>query len=155
MILQTFEDFAPGMTFTLGPVHVSRDDVVGFASEFDPQPMHLDEEAGRASMLGGLAGSGWHMTTLALRMLAEGALAKADVRGLLNIGDLRWRSPFYPDQDVRLAVEIGAQADVPGDADVGAVRFQISLVAPDGRVMMTMDPAYAIARQSARQERSA
>ena len=53
----TFEDFKPGHFMTLGPRHVSREEIIAFAIEFDPQPMHLDEEAARHSMLRGLAGS--------------------------------------------------------------------------------------------------
>ncbi len=60
MIL-TFEDFSPGRFGTFGPRHVSRDEIIAFASEFDPQPMHLDEAAAKHTMLRGLAGSGWHL----------------------------------------------------------------------------------------------
>ena len=55
-----FEDFVPGEVTTFGAYEVTKEEVIDFASQFDPQPFHLDEEAGRASMLGGLAASGWH-----------------------------------------------------------------------------------------------
>ncbi|HBF54844.1 MAG TPA: enoyl-CoA hydratase, partial [Afipia sp.] len=63
----TFEDFKPGHFGTFGPHHVSRDDIIAFASEFDPQPMHLDEEAAGRTILKGLSGSGWHMCSLLMR----------------------------------------------------------------------------------------
>src|SRR5262245_58570312 len=55
-----FEDFAEGQSLDLGSKTVTAEEIVEFAGEFDPQPMHLDEEAGKASLLGGLGASGWH-----------------------------------------------------------------------------------------------
>ena len=54
----TFEDFPQGHFGSFGPRFVSRDEIIAFASEFDPQPMHLDEQAALQSMLKGLSGSG-------------------------------------------------------------------------------------------------
>ena len=85
----TFEDFKPGHFMTLGPRRVVREEIIAFASEFDPQPMHLDDKAGRDSLLGGgLSGSGWHMCALAMRMQVDGYLntqqsRRARVRGAL------------------------------------------------------------------------
>jgi acyl dehydratase len=64
MTTLTFEDFKPGRFGTFGPRHVSREEILAFATEFDPQPMHLDEEAAKKSMLRGLSGSGWHLGSL-------------------------------------------------------------------------------------------
>lgn len=55
-----YEDMVEGSTLELGSKTVTAEEIIEFASEFDPQPMHLDEAAGRASLLGGLAASGWH-----------------------------------------------------------------------------------------------
>ena len=64
MTTLTFEDFKPGHFGTFGPRHVTREEILAFAAEFDPQPMHLDEEAAKRSMLKGLSGSGWHLCSL-------------------------------------------------------------------------------------------
>jgi acyl dehydratase len=69
-----WEDFAAGDTATYGSRLVTREEIVAFAAEFDPQPMHLDEEAGRAGMLGGLAASGWHSCALLMRIISDGFL---------------------------------------------------------------------------------
>src|SRR5882762_6857926 len=61
MMTLTFEDFTLGHFGTFGPRHVTREEILAFAAEFDPQPMHLDEAAANASMLKGLSGSGWHL----------------------------------------------------------------------------------------------
>jgi len=59
-----FEDFVTGSVAEYGPRLVTREGIVAFAAEFDPQPMHLDEDAARAGMLGGLAASGWHVASV-------------------------------------------------------------------------------------------
>jgi acyl dehydratase len=58
MATLTFEDFPPGRFGSFGPRHVTREEILSFAAEFDPQPMHLDEEAAKQSLLKGLAASG-------------------------------------------------------------------------------------------------
>ncbi len=72
----TFEDFKTGHYGSFGPRHVSREEILEFAAEFDPQPMHLDEEAAGRSMLGGLAGSGWHLCSIMMRMMFDGFLGR-------------------------------------------------------------------------------
>ena len=69
--LRTFEDFPVGKRFDFPERTVPAEEIVAFATEFDPQPMHLDEDAGRASILGGLAASGWHTSAIMMRMLCE------------------------------------------------------------------------------------
>jgi acyl dehydratase len=72
MTTLTFEDFPPGHFGTFGPRHVTREEILAFAAEYDPQPMHLDEAAANASMLKGLSGSGWHLGSIMMRMLFDG-----------------------------------------------------------------------------------
>ncbi|AMN39708.1 acyl dehydratase [Rhodoplanes sp. Z2-YC6860] len=66
-----FEDFTPGRTFEHGPRRLPHDEMIAFAAEFDPQPMHLDEDAARETMLGGLAASGWHVCCILMRMCVK------------------------------------------------------------------------------------
>jgi acyl dehydratase len=63
-----FEDLVEGRTTTFGPRTISREEMIAFAAEFDPQPMHLDEEAAKRTMLGGLAASGWHTCVIMMRL---------------------------------------------------------------------------------------
>ena len=69
------------MSIELGTKHVLAEEIIEFALEFDPQPMHLDEAAGKASILGGLAASGWHTCCMFMRMLCDGLAARFDVAG--------------------------------------------------------------------------
>src|SRR5882672_11743830 len=89
----TFEDFPPGHFGTFGPRRVTREEILAFAAEFDPQPMHLDEEAARRSMLGGLSGSGWHLCSIMMRMMFDGFIGRTASLGSPGVNELRWLAP--------------------------------------------------------------
>jgi len=91
-----FEDFAPGRAFALGPRAVSRDEIVAFAAEFDPQPFHLDEAAAEASLLGGLSASGWHTCATVMRMMVDGFLGEAASEGSPGVDEIKWLLPVRP-----------------------------------------------------------
>lgn len=88
-----FEDLRVGEVIDLGATNVTREMIVGFASEFDPFPFHLDEGAARASLLGGLAASGWQTAALTLRMLTVAFLNTIAGMGGLGFSDLKWKKP--------------------------------------------------------------
>lgn len=88
-----FEDFSEGMTIDLGTKTVTADEIIEFASEFDAQPMHLDEEAGKASLLGGLAASGWHTCAMFMRMMCDGFLLDSTSQGAPGLEYVRWKRP--------------------------------------------------------------
>jgi acyl dehydratase len=102
----TFEDFPPGRLGTFGPRHVRREDILAFAAEFDPQPMHLDEEAAKRSMLNGLSGSGWHLCSLMMRMMYDGFLGRTASMGSPGVHEVRWLAPLRPGDDLLLDVEV-------------------------------------------------
>jgi acyl dehydratase len=95
MIAKTwaYEDFVEGASIDLGTKLVSADEIVEFASEFDPQPMHLDEEAGKASILGGLAASGWHTCAMFMRMLCDAFLLDSTCQGAPGVDLVKWKKP--------------------------------------------------------------
>jgi acyl dehydratase len=88
-----FEDLKVGEVIDLGHMTVTKDMIITFAREFDPFPFHLDEAAAKASLLGGLASSGWQTGALSLRMLVDSFLSKIASAGGLGFTDLKWRNP--------------------------------------------------------------
>ena len=76
-----YEDFKVGEVSTFGPRLVTREEIISFASEFDPQPMHLDEEAAKKSLLKGLSASGWHTCAMMMRMLYDGFISQSSSLG--------------------------------------------------------------------------
>ena len=81
-----YEDFEEGSSIPLGSKLVTAEEIIEFAGEFDPQPFHLDEEAGRASILGGLSASGWHTSCIFMRLLCDGFLLELDFGGVAGCG---------------------------------------------------------------------
>jgi acyl dehydratase len=100
------EDFSPGQQFGSGRVRVERERIKAFASEFDPQPFHLDENAAQASVFRGLAASGWHTAALTMRLLVESDLEPAG--GIVGAGfdELRWTLPVRPGDELHLMIEV-------------------------------------------------
>jgi acyl dehydratase len=88
-----FEDFAVGDTIALGKKHVTADEIIEFAGEFDAQPMHLDEEAGKASILGGLSASGWHTCGIFMKMMCDAFLLDSTSQGAPGVDYVRWKKP--------------------------------------------------------------
>ncbi|GLS32111.1 Acyl dehydratase [Mesorhizobium albiziae] len=88
-----FEDFIEGGSIALGSKLVTAEEIVEFAGEFDAQPMHLDEEAGRASILGGLSASGWHTCSMFMRLMCDGFLLDSTSQGSPGLDYVRWKKP--------------------------------------------------------------
>src|SRR5215469_11394937 len=96
-----FEDFRAGQTFAFGRYEVTKEEIVEFAREFDPQPHHLDEEAAKRSILGGLAASGWHTCAMTMRMFADMLVPIAAAQGGVGSPEGRWMRPVRPGDVLR------------------------------------------------------
>jgi acyl dehydratase len=101
-----FEDLSVGEVVPLGKVTVTRDVIISFAREFDPFPFHLDEAAAKASLLGGLAASGWQTAALSLKLLDEAFLNTIASMGGLGFSDLKWRKPVMVGDTITGSVTI-------------------------------------------------
>lgn len=88
-----FEDLEEGATLALGSKTMTAEDIVDFAGQFDMQPMHMDEAAGKASILGGLSASGWHSCATFMRLLCDGFLLNSTSQGSPGIDYAKWRRP--------------------------------------------------------------
>ena len=102
----TFEDFPPGHFGTFGPRRVTREEILAFAAEFDPQPMHLDEEAASRSMLKGLSGSGWHICSIMMRMMFDAYIGRTASLGSPGVNEVRWLAPLRPGDDLTLDIDV-------------------------------------------------
>jgi acyl dehydratase len=101
-----FEDLVPGRVFDLGTTVVDRDEMVAFARRFDPQPFHVDEEAGRASVFGALAASGWFTAGLWMRAYADGVLSRATALGSPGGEEISWPAPVFAGDELRASMEV-------------------------------------------------
>lgn len=130
-----WEDFPVGAVREFGAQRVTRDDIVRFAREFDPQPFHLDEEAARHSLFGRLAASGWHTCAMVMRMMCDEYLLEAASLGSPGIENLRWLKPVYPGDVLRVRMTVLEARPMNSRPHVGLVRSQWEAIArrPDGR----------------------
>jgi acyl dehydratase len=125
-----FEDFKVGHLGRFGPRHVTADEIREFAAEFDPQPMHLDEAAASRSMLKGLAGSGWHLCSIIMRMMFDGFIGRTASLGSPGVNELRWLAPFRPGDDIMLDIEVTEARVSRSRPTTGIVMFK--MVASNG-----------------------
>ena len=110
MSTTAYEDLTPGRIIPLGEVVVDRDEMLAFAERFDPQPFHLDEEAGKKSVLGGLATSGWFTASLWMRQYVDHVLADSTSQGSPGGRDLKWLAPVFAGDVLRCEmVVLGAR----------------------------------------------
>lgn len=122
-----YEDFSVGREFPTGPQSISAAQIIEFASEFDPQPMHLSEEAGRQSILGGLAASGWHTCALLMRMMAESYISNSTSQGSPGIDYVDWKKPVLAGDTLSgksIVLEQRTSSSRPG---IGLVKFRHEL----------------------------
>jgi acyl dehydratase len=100
------EDFAIGQTFRSGRQLIDKERIKTFGAEFDPQPFHIDEEAARGTIFGGLAASGWHTAAVTMRLLVDSDIKP--VGGIVGAGfeEFRWTRPVRPGDELRVESEI-------------------------------------------------
>lgn len=118
-----FEDFSAGQVFALDErYNVTKEEIVSFAQRFDPQPMHLDDEAAKHSVLGGMAASGWHVCAMAMRLIVDGLFNKSAAAGGAGVEECRWLKPLRPGDELRVEVHVLETRTPSSRNDIGFVR---------------------------------
>ena len=151
----TFEDFPVGHFGTFGPRHVSREEILAFAAEFDPQPMHLDEEAAKNSMLRGLSGSGWHLCSLMMRMMADGFIGRAASLGSPGVNEVRWLAPLRPGDELMLDADVVEARVSRSRPETGIVTFKCTARNASGQALCEMVSPIIVKRRAGATAREA
>jgi acyl dehydratase len=133
-----FEDFSAGKVIEIGPRVVTRDEIVAFASEFDPQPMHLSEEGGRASMLGEFSASGWHTCCLMMRMVCDGFLLETASMGAPGVDEVKWLKPVHPGDSLTVRCTVEESRVSRSKPDRGFIRLLFEVFNGQGERVMTL-----------------
>lgn len=134
-----FEDFIVNKAFSFGGAVVSRDEIIKFASQFDPQPFHLNEEAGKASMLGGLAASGWHSCVMLQEMAADSFLHWVRSAGSPEILNVEWRRPVYPQDRLTATVDCVETKVDASTPHVGTCHLHYEMFNQNNELVLVMD----------------
>lgn len=140
-----FEDLALGEVIDIAPTTVTKQMIFDFAREFDPLPFHLDEAAANASLLRGLASSGWQTLGLTLARLSSGFLNSVASEGGLGFTDLKWRRPTMVDDTISGTATISALRRSRSRPASGVVTIDLDVRNQRGETVMTMQLANLIA----------
>ncbi len=133
-----FEDFEEGASIELGTKQVTAAEIVDFASRFDAQPMHLDEEAGKASMLGGLAASGWHTCCMFMRLMCDGFLLDSTSQGSPGLDYARWRKPVLAGDTLTGRSIVTVKRESRSRPDIGFVTCRHELTNQRDEIVLEM-----------------
>src|ERR1700690_4505080 len=133
-----WEDFQPGGSPVYAPRLGTGEEIVAFAAGFDPQPMHLDEAAASATMLGGLGASGWHICCLLMRIIADGFILDSSSMGAPGIEELRWLKPLRPGTQIRVRATVLENRPSKSRPEMGLTKFRYEVLDEAGSVLTTM-----------------
>ncbi|HYF17178.1 MAG TPA: MaoC family dehydratase [Ramlibacter sp.] len=134
-----WEDLKPGQVRELGSVTPTADEIRRFATEFDPQPFHLDEQAGRESVFGGLCASGWHTCSMAMRLTVDHFLRHTSSMGSPGLDSLRWLKPVYPGDTLSLRYRITETRLLSSRPEIGLVRSVWEMSNQRGEQVLQME----------------
>jgi acyl dehydratase len=137
-MIRYFDDFKPGQAFELGSRTITRDSILAFAREYDPQPFHTDEEAAKETIYGGLIASGWQTGALLMRLFWDGLLHECASLGSPGIDELRWVKPVRPGDTLSLRYTVVETVPSRSKPDRGIVRSLCEMRNQDGEVVLTM-----------------
>lgn len=134
-----YEDIVVGSKSSYGRYEVTREEVIEFASKYDPQPFHLDDEAAAQTYFGRLSASGWHTGSMAMRMIVENMKANQQAGlGSPGIDELRWLKPVYPGDTLRIEAEVLSKRRSQSRADMGIFLSRTTVLNQDDVAVMTM-----------------
>lgn len=132
-----FEDYEPGSTQEFGSTKVTEAEILEFARKYDPQPFHVDPAAAAKSQFGGLIASGWHTSSMMMRLLADNYLSPVSSLGSPGIDELRWPKPVRPGDELRLRVHVLEARPSKSKPDRGLVRSRVELLNQDDDVVFS------------------
>jgi acyl dehydratase len=129
-----FDDYVAGAQYEYGHLTVDEEEILRFAKEFDPQPIHVDPGFASGGPFGGLIGSGWHSAGLAMRLLADHYLSRVASLASPGIDELRWKVPLRPGDQLRLRATVADARVSRSKPDRGIVVTEVELLNQDDGV---------------------
>lgn len=134
-----WEDLQPGSVRELGSTSVDAEEIKEFARRYDPQPFHVDEEAARDSIFGGLCASGWQTCALAMRLSVDNFLRHSTSQGSPGLDNIRWLKPVYPGDTLTLRYVVTESKPMSKRPDMGLVRARWEMFNQRGEQVLQME----------------
>ena len=144
-----WEDFDVGQVNEYGRQLVSSKEIKAFAAEFDPQPMHLDEEAGKRTLVGGLCASGWHTCCIMMKVIADNLLLDAASMGAPGVDEVKWLKPVRPGDTLTAWVECAAKVPSKSRPGMGVIHEHWRATNQKGELVMTAKGINMVRRRPA------
>jgi acyl dehydratase len=138
MAFRFYEDFAEGEAIDLGRRSLSAEEIIEFATEFDPAPFHLSEEGGKNSMLGALSASGWQTCAILMRMMCDAFLLQSSSQGGNSVEECRWLAPVHAGDTLTGTTEILAKRLSASRPGVGILSVRSRLFKDSGMPVLTL-----------------
>jgi acyl dehydratase len=133
-----FEDYPVGEVTEFGDYPVTEAEVIEFATRYDPQPFHVDAQAARTTIFGGLIASGWMTASCAMRMMVDHYISARASMGSPGIDELRWVAPVRPGDRLHMRVTVLESRPSTSKPDRGVLRFRWEVMRADGETVMTL-----------------
>lgn len=133
-----FEDYRTGEVFEFGDYLITRQEIVDFATRYDPQAFHVDEAAGRDSIFGGLIASGWMTCSVLMRILVDNFISPVSSMGSPGIDELRWLKPVRPGDRLHARVTVLDSRRSTSRPDRGIIHFHQEALNQDAEVVLSM-----------------
>ncbi len=133
-----FEDLVVGTEREFGSYKVTREEVIEFASKYDPQPFHLSDEAAAKTHFGRVAASGWHTAAMTMAVIARAVVGEKQAGlGSPGIDELRWRKPVYPGDTLTVSGKILEKTPSRSKPEIGSFRTATTVTNQHGEPVMT------------------
>ena len=134
-----FEDFEVGRVWEIAGPTLTKESIVEFASRYDPQVFHVDEEAAKQSVFGGLIASGWHTVSLCMRMICDAYVLDAASMGSPGVNEVRWLKPVRPGDTIRLRMSVLEAKPSTSKPDRGTVLHRWEVFNQNDELVMRME----------------
>ena len=133
-----FEDYIPGVAHEFGAITVDEQEVLDFGRRYVPLSHHVDKEAAKKSIYGGVIASGWHTAALMMRIYTENYLSKVANLGSPGGDELRWDKPVFPGDDLSVRATVLETRRSESRPERGIVRTFIDVLNQKREVVMSM-----------------
>ncbi len=133
-----FEDYIPGNVYEYGTITVTEPEIIEFAKQFDPQPMHIDREQAAQSRFGEIVASGWHTVGLAMRLYVDQYLSHVASLASPGVDELRWPHPLRPGDSLRIRVSILEARPSRSKPDRGVVRALLEALNQENQIVLSV-----------------
>ena len=133
-----FEDYVSGSVHEFGAIAVEPDEVVSFGKRFVPLSYHIDPEAAKKSIYGGLIASGWHTAGLMMRLYTDNYLSRVANLGSPGVDELRWEKPVYPGDQLSIRVTVLEARPSQSKPDRGIIRSFVEVLNQKREVVMSL-----------------